>query len=128
MFNKGRAILAGVGLRKDEDFDLWTALVSGLSSQQLANDPGGDRYVRLIDDAVAVFSDHVFEALELAYQPSACIGFQQDLLSPGPRFRPNYLIPQLVGASTAATALQRSRSAESKPAPPCHDGAIIDSD
>jgi hypothetical protein len=49
-----------VGLNNPDDFDLWTALVSGLSSQQLANDPGGDRYIRLIDNAVAMFSEHVF--------------------------------------------------------------------
>ncbi|MGA7419707.1 MAG: TetR/AcrR family transcriptional regulator [Acidimicrobiales bacterium] len=60
VFNKGRSVLAGVGLREDQDFDLWTALVSGLSSQQLANDPGGDRYIKLIDNAVAMFSQHVF--------------------------------------------------------------------
>jgi hypothetical protein len=39
---------------------MWTALVAGLASQQLANDPHGDRYIRLIDDAVAMFADHVF--------------------------------------------------------------------
>jgi AcrR family transcriptional regulator len=61
VFNRGRSILTGVGLHNPEDFDLWTALVSGLSSQQLANDPGGDRYIRLIDNAVAMFSEHVFE-------------------------------------------------------------------
>jgi AcrR family transcriptional regulator len=60
VFGRGRSILSGVGLRGDADFDLWTAVVSGLSSQQLANDPGGDRYVRLIDNAVAMFSDYVF--------------------------------------------------------------------
>ncbi len=60
VFNRGRSILTGVGLRNPEDFDLWTALVSGLSSQQLANDPGGDRYIRLIDNAVAMFAEHVF--------------------------------------------------------------------
>jgi AcrR family transcriptional regulator len=60
VFSKGRAILAGVGLRNDADFELWTALVSGLSSQQLANDPGGDRYLKLIDNAVTMFSEHVF--------------------------------------------------------------------
>jgi AcrR family transcriptional regulator len=64
VFGRGRAILAGVGLRGDADFDLWTALLSGLSSQQLANDPGGDRYVKLIDDAVAMFSAHVFGRLD----------------------------------------------------------------
>ena len=56
----GRSILTGVGLRTLADFDLWTALLAGLSSQQLANDPGGDRYLKLIDDAVAMFAGHVF--------------------------------------------------------------------
>jgi len=58
--NRGRSILTGVGLHNPEDFDLWTALVSGLSSQQLANDPGGDRYIRLIGSAVAMFEEHLF--------------------------------------------------------------------
>jgi len=54
----GRSVLAGAGLRRDADFDLWTALIAGLASQQLANDPGGDRYTRLIDDAVTMFTAH----------------------------------------------------------------------
>jgi AcrR family transcriptional regulator len=62
VFDRGRAILTGVGLRTLADFDLWTALVSGLSSQQLANDPGGDRYITLIDSAVAMFAAHVLDA------------------------------------------------------------------
>jgi AcrR family transcriptional regulator len=59
VFAEGRRILAAVGIGDDADFDLWTAIVSGLCSQQLANDPGGDRYLRLIDHAVAMFADHV---------------------------------------------------------------------
>jgi AcrR family transcriptional regulator len=35
--------------------DLWTALISGLSNQQLANEPGGDRWLRLFDRAVDMF-------------------------------------------------------------------------
>ena len=35
-----------------EDLDLLTAVISGLISQQIANDPGGTRWVRLVDDAV----------------------------------------------------------------------------
>jgi AcrR family transcriptional regulator len=54
-----RAVLARAGLRKDTDLDLWTSIVTGLASQQLANDPGGDRYIRLISDAVTMFADHV---------------------------------------------------------------------
>jgi AcrR family transcriptional regulator len=59
VFERARGILTAVGLRSLADFDLWTALVSGLSSQQLANDPGGDRYIKLIDSAVDMFSAHV---------------------------------------------------------------------
>ncbi len=54
-----RTVLARAGLRKDTDLDLWTSIVTGLASQQLANDPGGDRYIRLINDAVTMFADHV---------------------------------------------------------------------
>jgi AcrR family transcriptional regulator len=53
-----QALLTRAGIRGEADFDLWTALVAGLASQQLANDPGGDRYIRLIDDAVAMFAAH----------------------------------------------------------------------
>ena len=60
VFSRARSIFASVGLRSDADFDLWTAVVSGLASQQLANDPGGDRYLKLIDNAVAMFSEYVF--------------------------------------------------------------------
>jgi AcrR family transcriptional regulator len=35
--------------------DLWTALIGGLSGQQLANEPGGDRWIRLFDRTVDMF-------------------------------------------------------------------------
>ena len=54
-----RTTLARAGLRDDADFDLWTAVVVGLAGQQLANDPGGDRYTRLIDSAIAMFASHI---------------------------------------------------------------------
>lgn len=60
VFAKGRSVLAAAGISDSADFDLWTALVAGLATQQLANDRGGDRYTRLIDDAVAMFAEHVF--------------------------------------------------------------------
>jgi hypothetical protein len=48
---RNRVRAAGI---EDHDFavDLWTAVSSGITSQQLANDPGGNRYERLIDRAV----------------------------------------------------------------------------
>jgi AcrR family transcriptional regulator len=60
VFAKGRSILRTTGLSDDADFDLWTAIVAGLAGQQLANNPGGNRYLRLIDNAVEMFATHVF--------------------------------------------------------------------
>ena len=56
-----RTTFACAGLRNEADFDLWSAVVVGLASQQLANDPGGDRYIRLIDSAVTMFADHILD-------------------------------------------------------------------
>jgi hypothetical protein len=39
--------------------DLYTALMTGLSDQQISNDPGGDRWARLLDDALDMFLTHV---------------------------------------------------------------------
>jgi AcrR family transcriptional regulator len=45
-------VLGPVGLTSATDLDLWTALVTGLASQQISNDPGGSRWVSLVDEAV----------------------------------------------------------------------------
>ncbi len=45
--------------RISRDTDLLTALLSGLASQQLANDPDGDRWRRLSREAAEMFVTHV---------------------------------------------------------------------
>jgi AcrR family transcriptional regulator len=50
-----RSRLAGFGVTKPEHVDLLTAINTGLAAQQLANDPGGDRWIRLVDDAVDMY-------------------------------------------------------------------------
>jgi AcrR family transcriptional regulator len=44
--------LAGSGIVDPESVDLWTAMLTGLTDQQISNDPGGDRWERIIDRAV----------------------------------------------------------------------------
>ena len=51
--------LAASGLTDPRDLDLFTGITSGLTSQQLANEPGGDRWARLVDEAIEMFFDHV---------------------------------------------------------------------
>jgi AcrR family transcriptional regulator len=45
-------VLSDAGVRDAADIDLWTAVLTGLASQQVSNDLGGDRWLRLIDVAV----------------------------------------------------------------------------
>lgn len=51
----GRARLQAAGVDQPGDLDLFTAIVSGLGHQQVANDPGGDRWVRVSRRAVDMF-------------------------------------------------------------------------
>src|SRR5690606_4379898 len=44
--------LADAGAGEPAELDLWTAVLSGLATQQISNDPGGDRWSRLVDTAV----------------------------------------------------------------------------
>ncbi len=53
-----RRRMARNGVRGARRLDLWTALMTGLVDQQISNDPGGQRWIRLIDDAVSMFLAH----------------------------------------------------------------------
>lgn len=44
--------LAAFGITDPEAIDLWTAMLTGLTDQQISNDPGGDRWERLLDRAI----------------------------------------------------------------------------
>jgi len=53
-----REQLAGYGVHDPRHVDVWTALMTGLVDQQISNDPGGDRWTRLVDDVVRMFLTH----------------------------------------------------------------------
>lgn len=53
-----RAQLAEMGVNDPEALDLLTALGTGLADQQISNDPGGDRWIRLVDEAMEMFFNH----------------------------------------------------------------------
>lgn len=48
-----------LGARDRDDFDIWVSLLGGLIDQQYANDPGGDRFSRLLTRAVDMWADGV---------------------------------------------------------------------
>lgn len=49
----GRVVAAGANT--PDDLDLFTAIVAGLCDQQVANDPGGERWVRLSRRAMQMY-------------------------------------------------------------------------
>jgi len=51
-YEQARQQLIRFGVNDQATFDLWTAMLTGLSDQQISNDPGGDRWERLVDRAV----------------------------------------------------------------------------
>jgi AcrR family transcriptional regulator len=51
--------VVAAGADDPHDLDLLTALVTGLVDQQISNDPGGDRWTRLLDEAIDMFFDHL---------------------------------------------------------------------
>jgi len=53
------ARMARHGIREQDDIDLFVAIVSGMVDAQLANDPGGTRWSRLLDRAINMFADNV---------------------------------------------------------------------
>lgn len=60
--------LAGVGITDPDALDLWTAVLTGLTDQQISNDPGGKRWERLVDRAVDMtlrdIAPHLFETTQ----------------------------------------------------------------
>jgi AcrR family transcriptional regulator len=50
--------LEAAGITDARHLDMWTAWTTGLVDQQISNDPGGDRWIRLIDDMVAMYLAH----------------------------------------------------------------------
>jgi AcrR family transcriptional regulator len=54
--------LATIGIEEARALDLYTALMTGLTDQQISNDPGGDRWGRLLDEVLDMFLDHVRSA------------------------------------------------------------------
>jgi AcrR family transcriptional regulator len=52
-------LLHAAGVTRSEDIDLFTALTAGLAHQQVANDPGGDRWGKQASRVVAMFLTEV---------------------------------------------------------------------
>jgi AcrR family transcriptional regulator len=66
-------VLADNGVTDERHLDLATALVGGLVSQQISNEPGGVRWFRLVDEAMEMFLAHC-QTLEGTHSPTSRAG------------------------------------------------------
>ncbi len=58
-FGWARELLARAGIERDEDVDIFSALIAGLADQQVANDPGGERWQSLTDQVIQMLFDRL---------------------------------------------------------------------
>lgn len=65
-----RADIQAAGAAGEPALDMFRALITGLVSLQVANDPGGDRWIRLQDDALDMFFAHYVGGLRRAAPPA----------------------------------------------------------
>jgi AcrR family transcriptional regulator len=54
-YEVGRQLIAAAGVTDQRNIDIFTALVNGLAHQQVANEPGGKRWVRLAGRVTEMF-------------------------------------------------------------------------
>jgi hypothetical protein len=96
--------LAAIGVHDQEALDLWTAVLTGLTDQQISNDPGGSRWTQLVDRCRR-HVDHRVHANQHHRQqrqgrrhdhhdrhrpspaPSNAIGHREAMAAPGDRVR-----------------------------------------
>ena len=65
-----RADMAAAGAAGEPALDMFRALITGLVSLQVASDPGGDRWIRLQDDAFDMFFAHYTDGARRAARPA----------------------------------------------------------
>jgi AcrR family transcriptional regulator len=58
VLDNAREALRDCGISDARAVDMWTAITSGLAAQQISNEPGGDRWIRLTDEATDMFLAH----------------------------------------------------------------------
>jgi AcrR family transcriptional regulator len=59
-----RGVLTALGIAEPKALELLFVMITGLISQHIANDPGGDAWTRLVDDLVDMFLHHCLPAQE----------------------------------------------------------------
>ena len=58
LVDRSVSLLSALGAGSPAHLEVYTSLVAGLGGQQIANDPGGDRFTRHLEAVLDMFLDH----------------------------------------------------------------------
>jgi AcrR family transcriptional regulator len=58
LVDRATSLLSALGSGRPAHIEVFTSLVGGLGAQQIANDPGGDRFTRHLEAVLDMFLDH----------------------------------------------------------------------
>lgn len=58
VLGRSASLLSALGADSPAHVEVYTSLVGGLGAQQIANDPGGDRFTRHLETVLTMFLDH----------------------------------------------------------------------
>jgi len=58
LVDRSVSLLSALGAGSPAHAEVYTSLVAGLGGQQIANDPGGDRFTRHLEAVLGMFLDH----------------------------------------------------------------------
>jgi AcrR family transcriptional regulator len=58
LIDRCAGLLSAAGAGSPAHLDVYTAIIAGLGGQQIANDPGGDRWTRHLETLLDLFLDH----------------------------------------------------------------------
>jgi hypothetical protein len=53
------AVMNAAGIVDEDDIDCFIAIIGGLVERQQANDPGGTRWIRHVDQMIDMFLDDI---------------------------------------------------------------------
>lgn len=59
VLDRAKKYFTTLGIANPDHLDLFVAMLGGLVDAQQANDPGGERWARLVDEAIDMFADHL---------------------------------------------------------------------
>jgi AcrR family transcriptional regulator len=58
LVDRSVSLLSALGAGNPAHLEVYTSLIAGLGGQQIANDPGGDRFTRHLEVVLGMFLDH----------------------------------------------------------------------